>query len=255
MVLMTEPSGLVISLCRPSLSVEGAGGRTLFASTETTIDISGPHALIGANGSGKTTLLRGLAGVIPSRKGSIDVFGCSSSSPLFGYLPAKSGMKEQLSVLENLQLFERLAFRSSDPSFKEWLIESLSIGDLLSRRPGTLSLGQLQRCRLATTLVSQPEMLLMDEPTTGLDIDAAVSINRVLTDIAAQGTGVIIATHDLAQVQYLCSSLSVIHDGEVAYSGCIDKLMQTASASDVGQAWAWLTQACSGVSRGSACAR
>jgi ABC-type multidrug transport system ATPase subunit len=157
----------------------------------------GVLAVLGTNGSGKTTLLRIVAGVLESDEGSVSLRG----RPLrrahrdLGYVPEAADPPPHLTVLE----LERLcaAVRRA-PELSVELRRRLGVHDLAGQRVGSLSLGQRRRACLAAALVGDPWLLVLDEPTNGLDAAGSAMLAGVIREHVAAGRAALVATHDLA---------------------------------------------------------
>ena len=169
-------------------------------------------ALIGANGGGKTTSLRLIAGLIPADEGAGAVLGRDLRAATravrhkVGYLAQRCTLYGALSVRENLR-FRAAVFGAADPgSAAEKQIRAFGLTALGASRVADLSGGWSRRVELAAVMIHNPRLLLLDEPTTGLDAAARESIWLRLLAFAAQGTAIVFSTHDLGETQY-CSQV------------------------------------------------
>jgi energy-coupling factor transport system ATP-binding protein len=181
-------------------------------------------ALMGRNGSGKTTLLRTLFGFVTPERGQIEVAGMDMrrSSPVelgrvAAYLPQRSG-----SVLFNETVRDEIAFtarhrRTIRPP--DWLIEMLGIGDLLDRDPRDLSEGQRLRAALAAVLTGEPRVVLLDEPTRGVDGRQKRQLAAVLAELRRQGTCILLATHDVELAAAVADTVILLGHGEIIADG------------------------------------
>lgn len=215
----------------PALAVAGLRkrfGRT-YAIDDVTIEIpaGAAVALLGANGAGKTTLLRLCSTLLRPTAGSISVFGTDASREgpavrrRIGVLGHETFLYADLSATENLIFYARL-FGIDEPADRvAALLERLDLVGWSQRPVRTLSRGLMQRCALARALLHQPELLLLDEPFSGLDLQATSGLHEVLAQAHRDGTTIVMSTHDLAQGLSLCSSALVMRRGRVAFHGAV----------------------------------
>lgn len=189
---------------------------------------------IGENGAGKSTTIKMLTGILVPTSGDIKVNG---------YVPFKDrekfvngigvvfGQRSQLwwdiGVIESFQLLRKV-YRVSEPDFRKRLnelVERLQLGDLLNRPVRKLSLGQRMRCEIVASLLHNPSILFLDEPTIGLDIVVKTEIRDFLMQMnREQGTTILLTTHDLQDIEALCSRVIMLDDGRIIYDGGLDDL-------------------------------
>jgi heme exporter protein A len=184
-------------------------------------------ALFGPNGAGKTTLLRMIATLLRPTRGSLRLFGHSvtdggaQARRRIGFLSHHSFLYPDLTPTENLDFYARM-FRVATPQTRvRELLEQVGLIGWAHRPVRTLSRGLEQRCGLARALLHEPDLLLMDEPFTGLDVDAAQMLRAVLQRAHARGTTLIMTTHDMAQGFALCRRALVLVRGRLAWTGPI----------------------------------
>lgn len=188
-------------------------------------------ALVGANGSGKTTLLRILATILTPDSGSASVAGCDAlrepqrlRENLGALLGSRGGLYDRLTVRENLTYFARLSglHREEIASRVEKLASSFEVRSILDAWTETLSTGMRQRVAVLRALVHRPRVLLLDEPSTGLDLAAAGELQDTLRAIRDGGTTMLIATHDLHLVKESCNRLLLLREGTLLRGEEID---------------------------------
>lgn len=188
--------------------------------------------LIGPNGAGKTTTLRMLAGLLAPSQGEILVEGQPSrniSSELrrkIGYMPDFFGVYEDLLVWEYLDFFAR-CYGIPDKRRKQVVDELLELVDLDEKRTAyvqTLSLGMRQRLCLAHALVHDPQVLLLDEPASGLDPRARVEMRELLRELGSMGKTIVLSSHILTELAELCDSIGIIEKGRLVASGMLDSI-------------------------------
>ena len=180
--------------------------------------------LAGANGGGKSTSLRLLAGLIAPDRGDGMVLGCDLLRGArrvrheVGYLAQRSVLYPTLSVRENLR-FRAAVFGLSDPArVADLQIDAFGLAEFAAVPVGQLSGGWCRQLDLAAALIHRPRVLLLDEPTAGLDPAARQAIWRRLLSLAAQGTAIVLSTHDLNEAQY-CENILLLSDGRIRASG------------------------------------
>jgi ABC-2 type transport system ATP-binding protein len=171
-------------------------------------------AVIGPNGAGKTTLLSILAGIQHPDDGSI-----TAAPAGIGWVPQQAAVYNKLTVEENLSLFARLE-RCADPRATVDRMLALSdLGDRAGDQVGTLSGGNKQRVNIAIGLLAEPDVLLLDEPSAALDPRQRARLWEFILRLAAEGTTVIYATHNIQEADRYANQLVVLADGELLFDG------------------------------------
>ncbi|MEU5230269.1 zinc ABC transporter ATP-binding protein AztA [Streptomyces anulatus] len=196
-------------------------------------------ALVGPNGSGKSTLLGVLAGVIKPTSG--DLLRAGDRPPAFVPQRGAVGDTLPLTVRQTVEMgrwgergpWRRLTAR--DHATVDAALDRLGIGDLASRQLGELSGGQRQRALIAQGLAQESDLLLLDEPTTGLDPEARDRIGALLTALVADGVTIVQATHDL-EVARAADTCLLLQDGRLAGQGRPDQVLTTSSLARLWQA-------------------
>lgn len=184
---------------------------------------------LGPNGSGKTTTMRAVFGLVALDSGTVRWNGRAIDAATrrrFGYMPEERGLYPGMLVGEQLQYLARLhGLGSVDArtATTRWL-ERLGVADRESSKVETLSLGNQQRVQLAAALVHEPELLILDEPLSGLDPVGIDAVSAVLTEQAAQGRGVLFSSHQLDLVEDLCTSVAIIDHGHLVARGEVEEL-------------------------------
>lgn len=188
--------------------------------------------LIGPNGAGKTTTLRMLAGLLGPTGGEIFLDGQSTKkndSELrrkIGYMPDFFGVYDDLLVWEYLDFFAR-CYEMQANRRKQVVDELLELVDLSEKRESyvqALSLGMRQRLCLAHALVHDPQVLLLDEPASGLDPRARVEMRELLRELGAMGKTIVLSSHILAELAELCDSIGIIEKGRLVTSGLLETI-------------------------------
>jgi ABC-2 type transport system ATP-binding protein len=183
--------------------------------------------LLGVNGAGKTTLLRTLAGDLTARSGQISLFGAvvSASRPeallrRTGYLPQEvelPGRMQVRDVVAYTAWLKKVPRGQVRPAVTRWL-ERVGLADRARDRVATLSGGMRRRLSVACALVHDPDLVLLDEPTVGLDPEQRVALRRLLAGLAAERC-VLVSTHQLADVEHLGRRLLVLDGGRIVFDG------------------------------------
>ena len=190
-------------------------------------------AVIGPNGAGKTTLLTILAGIRAPDAGDV-----SLASDAVGWVPQQAALYRRLTVEENLLLFARLERRPDPAAAVEEMLIQTGLGDRRSDRVGSLSGGNQQRINIAIGLLAKPEVLLLDEPSSGLDPRQRQRLWEFVLSLAGGGTAVVFTTHDLAEAERYGERLLVLADGVSVFDGSAAELHLAVQQTDqdVGQA-------------------
>jgi ABC-2 type transport system ATP-binding protein len=184
---------------------------------------------LGPNGAGKTTTMRAIFGLTDLEAGVVRWNGAPVNQAVrkrFGYMPEERGLYPGMRVAEQLEYLGRLHGLSTVDavrSTKVWL-DRLEIADRWDSKVETLSHGNQQRVQLAAALLHQPEMIVLDEPLSGLDPAGIDAIGRVLVDQAKAGSCVLFSSHQLDQVEDLCERVTIIDHGRLVVSGTVDEL-------------------------------
>ena len=183
-------------------------------------------AVIGPNGAGKTTLLTILAGIRDADAGTLSVPG------EVGWVPQQAALYRRLTVAENLRLFAQLERVGDVGAAVERMLDQTGLADRADDQVATLSGGNQQRVNIAIGLLSAPSVLLLDEPSTGLDPRQRERLWEFVLALAGAGTTVIYSTHHLAEAERYGNRLLVLADGEDVFDGTSDELHAAVPGSD-----------------------
>lgn len=196
------------------------------------VDRGEVYGLLGPNGAGKTTTLRMILGLLDPDGGYAEVDGYRTASDPYlaksrlGFVSANDGVYPWLTVREMLLYFGDLY--GVDPPVAAARVAELSrtmgIADLLDRRAGTLSTGQRQRVILVRGLVHDPPVMLLDEPTRGLDVVGVQTIFRYIDHLRELDKSVVVCTHRLDEAERLCDRFGLLHQGRLRHAGTLAEL-------------------------------
>ncbi len=186
--------------------------------------------LLGHNGAGKTTTIKLILGLLQPTRGSVRVFGKEPSDPAVrrrtGFLPENVTFYPQLTGRETLQHFARL--KGAAAHEVDDLLEQVGLNHAAGRRVKTYSKGMRQRLGLAQALLGQPQLLLLDEPTVGLDPIATIELYQWLDRLRAQGTGIILCSHVLPGVESHIDRAAILAKGRLLKVGSLAELRRDA---------------------------
>lgn len=189
-------------------------------------------ALVGHNGAGKTTLMKLMLGLIRPTSGRIEVLGEDPAAGQFsarrhlGYLPENVSFDASLTGRETQTFYARLKREPVAKALEQ--LDAVGLGSAADRRVGTYSKGMRQRLGLAQALIGRPQLLLLDEPTTGLDPELRQTFYRVIQRLAAEGTTVLLSSHVLTELEERAARVIIMNRGLVVADGSLDELRQLA---------------------------
>ncbi len=228
-IVHTEQPAIVVRDLRHAFKRHQALGGVTFSVPSRSI-----HGFVGPNGAGKTTTLKVLATLLKPDKGSAEVFGAdvvrhsARVRGRIGFMPDHFSMYRQMSVFEYLDFFAAaygLGFAQRDKTIGD----VLALTDMTGRRNDPikgLSRGMQQRVSLARVLVHDPDLLLLDEPASGLDPRARIELMDILRELKRMGKTVFISSHILTELGDLCDSVTIMDRGVVKYSGSMTDLLR-----------------------------
>ncbi len=201
--------------------------------------------LLGPNGAGKTTLLRMLGTIITPTSGECWIGGvrCSESPEdarrKIGFLSGNTKLYGRLTCSEVLRYFGRLYGMSNAAiaDRTQALSEMLDMGSFLDQRCETLSTGQTQRVSIARVILHDPPVLILDEPTLGLDIMTSRTILEFIHDARERGHSIIFSTHYMTEAEALCDRIGMIYDGEILALGTQEELYSATGTSNLREAF------------------
>ncbi len=210
------------------------GGQVTQALQDVSFAVSGGEVfgLLGPNGAGKTTTLRIVMGLLPADSGYAEVGGVragpenASVRSNIGMVSTNDGVYPWLTSREMLMYFADLYFvpKAEARHRLERLSEQLQLGSFLDQRCSTLSTGQRQRVILARGLMHDPPVMLLDEPTRGLDVVGSQTVFEFIAQLKDMGKAVLLSTHRLDEAERVCDRFGLLNRGELMYTGNLDEI-------------------------------
>lgn len=203
------------------------------------------YALLGANGAGKTTALRCLSTLLKPSSGSAAVCGVDVTVDPLGarrriaFLSSSMGLYERLSAREQVEYFGRLHGLEDAALTRrvDEMVDLFDIGDFSGRLCGKLSTGQRQRVSLARALVHDPPVLILDEPTLGLDVLSGKTIHDFIVRERERGKTILLSTHQMEEVDLLADRVGILRTGELVAEGSPTELVQRLGAPNLARAF------------------
>lgn len=205
--------------------------------------------LVGSNGAGKTTLLRLLCGLYRPTVGKVLFLknGKENNIDQFrevvGVLPESTGLYHRLTAWENIRYYSRLHGVSDSVSWDRTLrfSKALSISEDLMRHTRGFSRGMRQKTALLRALAHGPQILLLDEPTAGLDVTSARLVRKLVLQLKEEGGTVIYSTHNLSEAEKVCDRILILHNGQLRFDGSPEELLFQTNSPTLEDAYVQLT--------------
>jgi len=193
------------------------------------------YGFLGPNGAGKTTTIRMIMSIIYPDEGRIDILGQSNAEAVkdrLGYLPEEKGLYKKMKAGELLTYFGRL--KGMDGALAKErareLLERYGLGEWQDKRCEALSKGMGQKVQILGTLIHDPELVILDEPFSGLDPVNIELMRDLITDMKKEGRTVIFSTHIMAQAEQICDSILLVHKGRKIIDGTLSEVKATAGS-------------------------
>lgn len=187
--------------------------------------------LLGPNGSGKSTTIKILLGLLEPSAGECTIYGKPSATVearrSVGFLPEAPYFYRYLSGRELVRYYARLCgvAKADLASAVDSVVELVGMKDAAQRRVGTYSKGMLQRIGLAQAIVHDPQLVILDEPTAGVDPLGSAAIADIIRELKSRGKTILLSSHLLAQIEGLCDRVAILHGGKLVREGRIDELV------------------------------
>ncbi len=214
-------SGTGVAALEASGLVKRYGGRAALRGVDFEAHPGELLAVIGPNGAGKTTLLSILAGIVKPDEGDVRL-----PRGEVGWVPQQAALYRRLTVEENLLLFARLEGHDDPHASVEEMLDLAGLGERRGEIVARLSGGNQQRVNIAIGLLSRPVVLLLDEPSVGLDPRQRARLWEFVSGLAGRGTTVIFSTHDIQEAERYGGRMLVLADGESLFDGPPEKLRE-----------------------------
>ena len=203
--------------------------------------------LVGSNGAGKTTLLRLMSGVYKPTSGTVcldDGTPVDKMRQRLGVVPESTGLYSRLTAWENIRYHSRMHGVSDKDSWNRTsrFAKHLDMLENLGRHTKGFSRGMRQKTALLRALAHGPSVLLLDEPTAGLDITSARTVRALVKQLRDEGGTIVYSTHHLAEAQQVCDRIIIIHNGDIQADGSPDVLLKDTETTTLEEAYVSLTQ-------------
>jgi len=236
---MTEPLVFAQGLTKTFASRKGA----VHAASNVSFECQAGEifGLLGPNGAGKTTTLRMLATILTPTSGKASLAGFDvAANPgavreRIGFLATETGLYDRFTARETLRFFGRINQLPSDEIVKRTneIFHALDMTELADRRVGTFSTGEKQKLSLARSILHDPPVLILDEPTFGLDVMSARTVVRTIELFREQGRTILLSTHIMRIAEKLCDRIAILYKGTIRAMGTLDELTQQFGGEDL----------------------
>jgi ABC-type multidrug transport system ATPase subunit len=183
---------------------------------------------LGPNGAGKTTTIKSVLDLIHANSGDIKINGLNiktdgkNAKKYVGYLPERVAFYDNLTALQNLYFYAEM--KKTSKSGCKQLIEDMGLGDVVNKKVGKFSKGMVQRLGMAQAMIGFPPILILDEPSSGLDPRGAVLIRNTIKELQKKGTSIFLSSHILAEVQEICDRVGIINKGHLVAQDSVSSL-------------------------------
>jgi ABC-2 type transport system ATP-binding protein len=212
------------------------GAHTAVEELDLAVPQGSVYGFIGPNGSGKTTTLRMIMRILHPDRGEIEVLGernQNAASDRVGYLPEERGLYKQMKVRDVLSYYAQLkGMRHCRPAVDSWLAR-LGLADWADKQVQTLSKGMAQKVQFIAAIVTRPDLVLLDEPFSGLDPVNLDVLRDAILDLRRDGTTVIFSTHDMAVAERMCDAIFMIYRGRKVLDGTLQLIQDMHGADTV----------------------
>lgn len=220
---------------------QGARGKVLRAVDDVSLTIPAGevYGLIGPNGSGKSTTMKALLGLVAPTSGKCEIFGHDSlkvdSRNDVGFLPENPYFYKHLTGAETIRFYGKLCGIKNNPLEKKIkeLLSIVGLENAADRRLGGYSKGMLQRIGLAQAMVQDPRLLILDEPTAGVDPIGSREIRDLILSLKSRGITIFLCSHLLEQVQEVCDHVGIIFQGKMVKNGKLDDLLSVNDQTEI----------------------
>lgn len=207
------------------------GKKTVVDSVDLHIPQGSIFGFLGKNGAGKSTLINMVTGLIKPSSGSFEVLGQSgdrleSLQKEIGVLPDYSTFYEDLTAFSHLNYFQKLLKQSLSRQDIIHVLTQVGLEDAVHVKVKKFSFGMKKKLGIAQSIIHQPKLLFLDEPTSGVDANAVLNIHSLIKEIAAQGTTIFLTSHNLNEVEKLCDEIAIMNKGRIQTQGTMKQLRE-----------------------------
>jgi ABC-2 type transport system ATP-binding protein len=213
------------------------GGRQILNKVSFTIETGDIFGYLGPNGAGKTTTIRILLGLMTPTSGKVSVLGkdvnVDENRRKVGFVLETDGLYDQMTAQDNLALYSKLYGITQPAERIRDILVVVRLADRAKDKVASYSKGMRQRLALARAMVHNPDILILDEPTAGVDPTGQVEVRQIMLDMAARGKTIFFSSHNLDEVQRICNRIALINRGVIQLYGETEKLQRQMSKSEV----------------------
>ena len=218
----------------PAVAIRGVtktfGAHTAVNNLTVTVPRGAVYGFIGPNGSGKTTTLRMIMHILHPDSGEIEVLGertTRAAHDRVGYLPEERGLYKSMTVRDVLQFYAGLKGMSRSRAAVDAWLERMGLSEWAGKKVQALSKGMAQKVQFIAAVIAKPELVLLDEPFSGLDPVNLEVLRDAVLDLRRDGTTVIFSTHDMNVAERMCDSIFMIYRGNKVLDGTLDSIQAT----------------------------
>lgn len=205
------------------------GSKTVVNSVDLTVKRGHIFGFLGKNGAGKSTLINMMTGIITPTKGSISMLG--SEAPVnkeikkrIGVLPDYSTFYEDMTALEHLKYFAKMLECKQTTAELMLVLEKVGLTDAAHVKTKKFSFGMKKKLGLAQAILNSPDLLFLDEPTSGVDANAVLNMHSIIRGLAAEGKTIFLTSHNLDEVEKLCDEIAIMDQGKIQAQGSMEEL-------------------------------
>jgi len=205
------------------------GEKTVLDKLSFSINHNDIYGLLGPNGSGKTTTINILCNLLDADAGMISINGelvSEKTKHLIGFVPQEISLYQELTCKENLMFFARIYGLNGSKTVEriKEIIQIFNLAEYENTKVSELSGGWRRRINIAAALVHAPSILILDEPTVGLDVEARYELWELIKNLKKSGVSILLTTHQLEEAEILCSCIGILHKGRIVAEGTLDEL-------------------------------
>ncbi len=185
------------------------------------------YGFLGRNGAGKSTFINMITGIIHPTEGSVQILGSEDRNAILsriGVLPDYTAFYESLTALQHVQYFSALQGRKRSKAECLDALDKVGLLTHAKQKVGKFSFGMKKKLGIAQAIINEPELLILDEPTSGLDPESGLQIQRLIVTLNKKGTTIFMTSHNLAEIEKICTRIAIMKDGIIVNEGTIAEL-------------------------------